>query len=67
MSREIGLDEHYRVVRRELDQQAERLKVRQVIARRADGVDEVLSIIQTVTDDGITVYVSAPQPGDANG
>lgn len=52
-----------RYIQRELDAQAERLKVRRVIARRADGIDEVLNIIETVTDNGITVVVqAAPRP-----
>ena len=58
--RTIGLDEHYRVVRRELAAQEARMLVRAVIARREDGMSEVLNIIQTVTDDGIVVYVAAP-------
>lgn len=64
MGREIGLDEHYRVVRRELDEQAERLKVRQVLAKHPDGTLEALNIIQTHNDDGIIVYVEAPSPQD---
>ena len=58
--RTIGLDEHYRVVCRELAAQEARMLVRAVIARREDGMSEVLNIIQTVTDDGIVVYVAAP-------
>ena len=47
----------HRYIQRELEAQAEQLKVRRVIARGADGIDRPLEIIQTVTDDGITVYV----------
>lgn len=54
-------EEFFRALRRELDVQAEQLKVRKVIARRADGVCEALNIIQTLTDNGITVYVEAPR------
>ena len=46
--------------RRQLDIQAERLKVRRVIARGDDGIDVALSIIATDYSDGcVTVYVSA--------
>ena len=50
----------YQTIKRELDAQAERLKVREVIARRADGVCEVLEIIQIVEGDGLIVYVASP-------
>lgn len=60
--------EWHRTVTRELEIQAKQLQVRQVIARRTDGVDEVLNIIQTVTDNGVVVYVQAPRAeGDALG
>lgn len=55
----------HRTIKHALEDQAERLKVRTVIARRADGVDEPLCIIQTLTDNGVTVYVEHPSRGEA--
>lgn len=56
----IRLEDHYLTVRRELAAQEERLQVKRVFARGADGIDESLPIVQIVTNNGVDVYVGTP-------